>query len=117
MDNSFLIIFDLISIGCGGYILYTYLKLHMAGRLFPNSLLVPTGKSPKDCLDSEAYIRYIKPKMLIIGILVTLFGLVSLLTEYLSFFSANVSLILTGVIFVCIIWYGICSGKANRTYW
>lgn len=117
MDNSFFMIFDLISTACGGYILFTWFKLHVAGRLFPNGLLIPNGKSPKDCLDAEAYIRYIKPKMLIIGVIVTAFGLTSLINQYVTLYNSQVGLILTGVIFAAIVWFGVCSSKANRRYW
>ena len=105
MDDSFFMIFDLISLGCGIYLLYTYIKLRMAGRLFPSSLLIPKDRSPKDCKDSAAYIRYIQPRMLMIGILITLFGAVSLVNEYLHFPA-----------FAVVVWYGVCSGKANRRY-
>lgn len=116
MDDSFFMIFDLISLGCGIYLLYTYIKLRMAGRLFPSSLLIPKDRSPKDCKDSAAYIRYIQPRMLMIGILITLFGAVSLVNEYLHFLSFYASIGSTFAAFAVVVWYGVCSGKANRRY-
>ena len=116
-SDSFLMIFDLISLMCGVYILYTYVKLRMACRLFPSSLLIPSGKSPKDCLDSEGYIRYMLPRLLIIGIPITLFGMVNLANEYLQLFDYQVGLIMTGVAFVFIVWFAVCTAKANRRYW
>ena len=115
-NDSFFMLFDLISLGCGMYILFTYVKLRMAGRLFPNTLLVPKDRSPKDCLDSEAYIRYIQPRLLIIGIFVTLFGLINFLNEFLHLYNYQIGLVLTGVALVALGWYAVCSGKANRKY-
>lgn len=116
MDNSFFMIFDLISLGCGIYILYTYAKLRIAGRLFPNGLLIPKDRSPKDCSDSEGYIRYIQPRLLIIGIFITIFGALTLVNEYLHFMDTNAILASIGVALAVLIWYGVCSGKANRRY-
>ena len=115
--DGFLMIFDVISLVCGVYILYSYVKLRMAGRLFPNSLLIPSGKSPKDCLDPEGYIQYIQSKLLVVGIPVTVFGIINIINEYMKLFSYQISLIMTGVVLLIIIWFAVCSSKANRRYW
>lgn len=117
MDQSFMMMFDFISIGCGIYILYTFIKLQAYGRLFPNSLLIPTGKSPKDCDDPEGYIAYIKPRMVIMGIFVLVFGIVSLLNETLQFFPFAATMVSVAITFLVIVWYGICSSKAFKLYW
>ena len=117
MDQSFLMMFDFISIGCGVYILYTLIKLQAYGRLFPNSLLIPNGKSPKDCNDPQGYITYLKPRLLILGIFVLLFGLLSLLNESMQFFSFAGTMIFVAVTFAVIAWYGVCSTKTFKRYW
>lgn len=117
MDNSFLVIFDLIALGCGAYCIFTYMKLRMAGRLFPNSILIPNGKKPSDCEDAEEYIRYIGPRLLILGIYVSVFGIISLVNEYLNWFNLLVSEIITGLSLVMIIWYAVCNSRANKRFW
>lgn len=117
MDDSFMMFFDLISIGCGCYILYTWLKLRTAGILFPNNLLIPKDKSPKQCKNQEEYIRYILPKTLITGIVITVFGIVSLINEYAKFFGLLGSELLILGSLVAIAWYGVCLGKAGKRYW
>ena len=117
MENSFLMFFDLIAIGCGVYMLYTWYKLKLAGRLFPNALLIPKDKSPKSCADPEGYIRYIQPRTLITGIFITVFGIINMVNEYAQFYGLIGSEILVGVNLVVIIWYGVCYSKAVKLYW
>lgn len=117
MDQSFMMLFDFISLGCGAYILYTYIKLTAYGRLFPNSLLIPNGRNPKDCDDPEGYIRYVKPRMLIVGVIVLVFGIASLVNETLQFLSFEASIASTVFTFLVIVWYGVCSSKAYKLYW
>lgn len=117
MNSSFLMMFNLISLGCGIYCLYTYAKLRIAGRLFPNSLLVPSGRKPKDCLDAPTYIAYVQPRLLILGILVTAFGIVTTLDSFYQFFSLLLNELLTVAMLGVIVWYAVCSSKANKRYW
>ena len=117
MDQSFLMLFDFISIACGAYILYTFFKLQAYGRLFPSSLLIPNGKQPKDCDDAEGYIRYVKPRILVLGLFLLVFGLVSLANESLQFLSFGASMACTAITFLSIVWYGVCSYKAFKLYW
>ncbi len=108
---------DFISLACGGYILYTWLKLRAAGRLFPNSLLVPRDKTPRDCLDQAAYIRYISPRLLTVGLVITLTSVLGLVNSWLRFYGLWVS---EGMIVVCLAalaWYAVCSRRAGRLYW
>ncbi len=110
-------IFDFISIACGGYILITWFKLRIAGRLFPNSLLIPKDKAPKDCLDAPGYIAYIGPRMLIFGIPVLLFGVISLINEYVQFYGLWVAEGMTFATLGFIIWYAVCTRKAVKMFW
>ena len=103
MDDSFLKLFDLISTACGVYILYSYVKLRMVGRLFPSSLLIPNGRQPKDCLDEEGYIRYIRPRLLVIGVAITVLGLAMLGDGLLYTLSRPVGMVLIGLALAFII--------------
>ena len=112
-----MMLIDAIALAYGVYMLYTWFKLHTTGKLFPNGILIPNGRSPKDCDDAEGYIQYMKPKILILGILVTVYGAVCLANETLKFISWQICVALTGVILLVIIWYGVCNYKANKLYW
>ena len=117
MTDGFLMFIDVIALAYGVYMLYTWFKLHSTGKLFPSGILIPNGLSPTDCDDAEGYIQYMKPKILILGILVTVYGAVCLANESLQFIPWQGSLALTAVVFLVIVWYGICNYKANKLYW
>jgi len=115
--NGFSSFFDLISLLCGGYILVTWVKLRVAGRLFPNGLLIPKNKSVKDCTDAPGYIRYLSPRLLITGAVITLSGVLGLLNDTLQLYGF---LVAEGIVALCLavlIWYAVCTVRANRRFW
>ena len=115
--DDFSLIIDVLAVACGIYTLYTYVRLRQSGRLFPNSLLIPRDMTPKDCRDTEAYIRYIRPRIFILGIDLLAYGSIVLLNDALGLWGNLASLICAGFGFVGIIWYGVCTYKANKAYW
>ena len=117
MDNSMLSLFDFISLAAGGYALYTWYQLLTTKKLFANSLLIPKDQVPKDCKDSDAYIRYIKPRVLILGVFLALFGLISLVNSNLHLYNNMVDMALTFVAVIVIVWYAVCSVRSFRRYW
>ena len=74
MSNSMNDLMDLISILCGGYCLYTWFLLAKNKKLFMNGLLMPKDKKPSDCLDEEGYVKYMRPKLFLLGLVIFLFG-------------------------------------------
>lgn len=117
MDNSMLSLFDFISLAGGAYVLYVWYRLQAVRRLFDNSLLIPKDKRIKDCADAEGYIGYIKPRLLVLGLLLVIYGIVSLANNSLHFYSDIVGMILNGVMLLLIIWYAVCSVKAFKRFW
>lgn len=118
MDDSYMLLFDVISLGAGAYCLFTCFKLHLAqGRLFPNGILVPKGLNPKDCTDQKAYCAYIYPRLLIFALALTIYGGVSMADTLLDFVPYWGRQAMIAVSFCIIIWYAVVSTKANRKYW
>ncbi len=115
--DGFSSFFDLISLFCGGYILVTWVKLRVAGRLFPNGLLIPKNKTVKDCLDAPGYIRYVSPRLLIVGVIVTLSGVLGLLNGALQLYGVLVSEIFIMICLAVLVWYAICTVRANKRFW
>lgn len=115
--DGFSSFFDLFSLLCGGYILVTWIKLRVAGRLFPNGLLIPKNKTVKDCADAPGYIRYLSPRLLIVGVIVTLSGVLGLLNETLDLYGVLVSEIIVAVCLTVLIWYAACTVRANKRFW
>ena len=70
MNNSMNDLMDLISVLCGGYCLYTWFRLVREKKLFMSSVLLPKDRKPSDCLDEEGYIKTIRPKLGILGLVI-----------------------------------------------
>ncbi len=118
MSTDFMFLFDIISLVAGFYCIVTFVKLKVAGnRLFPNSLLVPKDLAPKDCLDAPAYVKYIGPRILILGIVMLVQGALSALNSAAPYLSVLAYNAMMGVCFIVIVWYAVCSVKANKKYW
>ena len=77
MNNSMNDLMNLISVLCGGYCLYTWFRLVREKKLFENAILLPKDRKPEDCVDEDAYIRILRPKLGILGLVVFLFGVFS----------------------------------------
>ena len=116
--DSFFTIFDGIAVCFGIYIIFTVIKLKIAGRLFPNAILIPKDQKVSDCRDAQEYIRYIGPRLLILGIAVTLYGICSVVLDFITFDGISiVHLSMTVVALALIIWYACCNRKAFQLYW
>ena len=81
MNNSMNDLMNLISVLCGGYCLYTWFRLVREKKLFENAILLPKDRKPEDCVDEDAYIRIIRPKLGILGLVVFLFGVFSAIND------------------------------------
>lgn len=81
MNNSMNDLMNLISVLCGGYCLYTWFRLVREKRLFENGILLPKDRKPEDCFDEGAYIRIIRPKLGILGLVIFLFGVFSAIND------------------------------------
>lgn len=117
MDDSMFTLFDFISLAAGAYVLYTWYRLLVSKRLFANSLLIPKDQSPKNCDDPDGYIRYILPRLLVLGLVLFLFGAVSMANSSLQFYSKAVGIALNFVTLAVIAWYAVCSVRAFKRFW
>lgn len=115
--DSFNMMLDLIGLGCGVYCMYTWLKLQIGGVLFKNSILVPKELDVSDCIDEAAYIRYMKPKLAILSIVVMLGSAIMTLNDtVLPMIPYPYSLVPVGLMVAVLIWYAVCNSRANRDY-
>ena len=116
--NEMDMMLDLIALACGIYCLYTWLKLVITKKLFPNGLLVPKDKSVKDCLDEEGYIAYISPRLGVLAIFTTVYGAFFTLNDNLAqpILAYPWNLAPLVVVIGVLVWYAVCNGKANKDY-
>ena len=118
MSNSMNDLMNLISVLCGGYCLYTWFRLVREKKLFMNSVLLPKDRKPSDCLDEEGYIKAIRPKLGILGLVILLFGVFSAINErcdppILEFPWTFVPWGIEAVVLIC---YAVTSSRAMRDY-
>ena len=118
MDNSMNNLMDLLSLACGGYCLYTWVKLLVGKRLFENGLLMPKNKKPSDCLDEAAYISYMRPRIGVLAITLLLFTACSVVNtrSETPILPLPWALIPWAVEAGILIWFAVCSSRAIRDY-
>lgn len=117
MGNS-MVLLNAISVGCGFYCLYTWLRLLFTKKLFKNGILVPKDKTVDDCLDEQEYIRYIMPSLSVLGIVTTIYGVFfwindSLETPILPYPWGFIPLV---VVLGVLIWYAVVNSRANKEF-
>ena len=120
MNNSMNDLMNLISVLCGGYCLYTWFRLVREKRLFENGILLPKDRKPEDCVDEDAYIRIIRPKLGILGLVIFLFGVFSAINDRCDPPLLEFPLIFIpwGVEAAVLIWYAVsCFFKAVYSSW
>ena len=77
--------FGLITAGCGVYCLYLWGKIKVSGTVSDNNMILPRGKSMAQCLDKEEFLHMAMPRLLVFGLLILFFGLVTLADVYFGF--------------------------------
>ena len=118
MSNSMNDMMNLISVLCGGYCLYTWFRLVREKRLFDNGILMPKDKKPSDCFDEDGYIRVIRPKLGILGLVIFLFGVFSAVNDRCDppLLEFPLTFIPWGVEAAVLIWYAVSSSRAMKDY-
>lgn len=116
--NEMDLLMSIILLGSGAYCTYTWLRLLVTKRLFPNGLLVPKNKKPSDCTDEQAYIRYILPPLTLTAFVTMAYGLLVILESLLSVTILPYPWGLAPVVATLgtLVWYAVRNGRANREY-
>ena len=107
-----------VSLGCGLYGLYVWIRLLAEKRLFKNSLLIPKDKEIADCYDEEGYLAFIRPRLGVLAIAATLCGALLLVNDLVTPapLAYPWTLVPLTVLMVVLVWYAVANSRANRTY-
>lgn len=118
MQDSTMMLMDLIALGCAGYCAYTWLRLRKEGRLFQNSLLVPKDRKAAECRDEAGYVSYLLPRLGILSLLLVIISVFMTVNDLMKtpLLSARLSVIPLAVIFAILVWYAVASARAFRNY-
>ena len=122
--NSMNNLFSYITLAFGLYCLYAWYQLG-GGKIPEKFVLLPKDLSPDKCLDQELYISYIRPRLIIFGVVIVLFSGFSLVDTRLNLIGqwfptayVTVRLIATSLVpLAIIIWFGYCLVKIQRELW
>lgn len=75
MSRMFDVAILALLLGSGGYALMTFFRLNKEWRIFNNVFLLPSECPPQDCKDVDSYLEYIRPKILLVGIVCIICGI------------------------------------------
>ena len=122
--NSMNNLFSLIALIFGGYCLYAWNQLK-DGKIPPKFMLLSRDLPPEKCLDEEYYCAYMRPRMLIFGIIIFLSGISGMVDVRMGLFSSLfgdkgyiASLILTSAIpFISVVWFAVALMKIQKELW
>lgn len=78
--------FGLITAGCGVYCLYQWGKIKSSGAVPDGSMILPRGSTMDQCLDEEEFLKEIMPRLMLFGVLILFFGLLTLADVYFGLF-------------------------------
>lgn len=117
-------LFSLIAVVFGLYCFYAWYQLR-DGTIPKGFKLLPPDFSPDKCLDQEYYTTYMRPRLLVFSIVITLSGIIGLLDIRYGFFRAMfgdkgyiASVILTSILpFSFVVWFCICLSKIQKELW
>lgn len=107
---------DIIFVIAGLYVLFMGYQMKFKGEIKVGSL-IPREANVKKCRDKEAYIKELFPKTMIYGVLVTIWGIVSLANDKFQFLSNNVYLALVAVFLLLTAWFAYAAKKLYEKYW
>lgn len=127
--DSILLLFDIIMLGYGIYCLYIWLKLRKTGVMPEKSLLLSQELPMKNCIDPEEYVQYMKPRLFVFGLLISILALFCLVDEFFGLmagWTASMELIpalLVEFFVTCalplavLIWFGVCTYRIQKRLW
>ncbi len=113
---NYMFLFILFFIGCYG--LYTVIRLSKQRELFPNRLMYPNYCRIAECTDPEGFMGYIRPRLIILSIIMLISGVMFLLQQFIPILD-DIYLYTAAMIVpvAAYIWFTRCLKKAARLYW
>lgn len=101
----------------GLYCLYIWFRLKRENYLFFNQILIPSGYAARDCKHPREYIKYMKTRLLVFGLIIFASGLLYVLSSQLFVMETWLHWVLFAVPVVAIIWFIITLIITRQRYW
>lgn len=107
-------VIDILCILSGAYFIYAAVVMKKQGRII-NNVLLKKGADESNIKDKEGFIQFLFGKILFLGIVIMLGGIVNLLNSYLAG-SAMVTTIVCCVFAAALVGYGVVTNMAMRKF-
>ncbi len=107
---------DIIFLVAGLYIVYTAYQMKVKGEI-KEGVLLPREVNVKKCIDKQGYINEVFPKTAFFGVMVSIWGGISLLDDQYHFMDQTVYLIIVAIFVAITIWFALSTRKAYNKYW
>lgn len=101
---------------CGGYALYTWKNIDHWSELPLTRFIYPSGCPVDNSKEPEAFLKFMKPRMLIFGLVCFLAGVASVVNKYAWGNNMALGLTLAGCGFASVIFYMVSIGQASKRY-
>lgn len=105
---------DILVLGCGLYAMYSAYVLRQEGKIV-RTFLVFKDTDLDSCKDLQGYANYMSPKLWTLGIVMTVYSLISLANTYVVQINTLFWLMMAAFL-VVLFWYGMEAKKAMKKY-
>ncbi len=112
--TSFDGLFGIIALVCGGYCIYAVILMKKTGEI-NKTVLLSKDDNPKKCKDTQAYLRCVIPKVMALGIITMLYGVISLVDSYVQKLGVAIPIMIV-LLCIVLIWYGVSTANARKKY-
>ncbi len=107
---------DLLILGIGIYTIYTAIMMKKSQDL-KKGWLIGNDVNMRKVRDAKGYIEYIFGKTVFVGGMTVLYGLVGIVTSYVTLsLPIDPEIVMTAVYFVVLVWFVWISVRARDTY-
>ena len=107
----------IIMSGCAIYCLYIWFTEHKNTKLPDNKLMYQPNCERRKCKDPAGYMKYIMPKVLILGILLVLIDVVIFVDSVLELNFAPLTIALMVLPIAVLVWYVMVLRKGAKRFW
>ena len=115
MGTEMFVLMDVLVVGAGIYFLYCWYLLWFKKEVKEGVLL--SKEYPfKKCKDKEGYTRYVAPRLLVLGIVSIMVGIIGLLNDRYQFLGSWY-LLVSVAFFLIIIWFALIVKKSYKLFW
>jgi len=110
--------FELLYIVAGLWLIWQWIRISFLRGQFNLKLLLAEDLTIETCRDPEGMHRYLAPRLLLCGILLTIYGVASLINSYQPFMLGWPFIILFLCTFIAaVVIYGITAAQARKRFW